>query len=464
MSKQRITRRELVRLTAVAGAGVIAACAPAAPKEAAKAPTKPSEPVASQTPGTQPAPAAESVTLHYAHWGPPDEAKANIDLAAAFEERNPGLKVEINHIPNVDFYPKILTLISAGTPPDVFYSGEAMVFKWGATTAAKDLVPFIERDGIDESIWFEAGVQQLKNPQGQLHGMPTYLGPFMAYYNKDIFDEVGVEYPITDIAGDWSFDDVRTKGERLVKKGADGRIERYATEPWAHWLHWIPTIHSFGGDILNEDLTECLMDQPEAVDAIQWLADNMLVHKIAPSPLVLTEMGQSGMDLVLGGKVAVWGAGRWGAWALHDQETGQPKLNWGVAPWPAKVASRTPVLFVAFVLSAASKHASEGWEFIKFTTATMDGQLLWNSNGLGVPILKEAANAREYLFDYEPRTNHDIYYRSLERARALPYHAEWDKTIDTYAVEELQLVWIGEATGAQACKRIAERINEELAG
>ncbi|MDI7275373.1 MAG: extracellular solute-binding protein, partial [Anaerolineae bacterium] len=318
MSEKRITRRELVRQTAVASAGVVlAACAPAPAKEPTKAATKVSEPVATQAPGgpTQAPAPAEPITIKYAHWGPPDEAKANVDLVAAFEERNPGVKVEINHIPQ-DFYTKILTLISAGTPPDVFYTGEAWVPKWGATGAAKDLVPYIQRDGIDESIWFEAGVQQLKTPQHELFGMPTYLGPFMVYYNRDVFDEAGVEYPITEPTGDWTVDDVRAKGERLLKKSADGRIERYATEPWAHWLHWIPTVRSFGGEILSDDLTRSLLDQPEAVEAIQWLADNMLVHKIAPSPLVMNEMGKSGTDLVLGGICAMWGAGSWGAWGL----------------------------------------------------------------------------------------------------------------------------------------------------
>jgi ABC-type glycerol-3-phosphate transport system substrate-binding protein len=102
------------------------------------------------------------------------------------------------------------------------------------------------------------------------------------------------------------------------------------------------------------------------------------------------------------------------------------------------------------------------WEFIRFTTAEKDIQIEYNASGVGVPILKEAAESRDYLFDYEPASNHDIYARSLERAKALPYHEEWEKTIDTYTVEEFERVWIGEATAEEACVRVAERIDAEL--
>lgn len=53
---------------------------------------------------------------------------------------------------------------------------------------------------------------------GKLEGMPLLENVFVLAYNKDLFDQFGVDYP-TD---DWTWDDLKEAAEKFVSgEGAD---------------------------------------------------------------------------------------------------------------------------------------------------------------------------------------------------------------------------------------------------
>jgi len=86
------------------------------------------------------------------------------------------------------------TLIAAGTPPDIVGpvgvgGSNAFADQWA------DLTPLIEASGYDLSAFDPALVDLYRTADGQLLGIPFAVFPSVTYYNIDLFDEAGLNYP-----------------------------------------------------------------------------------------------------------------------------------------------------------------------------------------------------------------------------------------------------------------------------
>jgi multiple sugar transport system substrate-binding protein len=86
------------------------------------------------------------------------------------------------------------TLLAAGTPPDIV--GPVGVGGSNAFTEAwADLTPLVEASGYDLSAYDPALVDLYRTADGQLIGIPFAVFPSTMYYNRNLFNEAGVDYP-----------------------------------------------------------------------------------------------------------------------------------------------------------------------------------------------------------------------------------------------------------------------------
>jgi multiple sugar transport system substrate-binding protein len=86
------------------------------------------------------------------------------------------------------------TLIAAGTPPDIIGpvgvgGSNAFADQW------LDLEPLVEASGFDLSVFDPALVDLYRNEEGELLGIPFAVYPSVTYFNRDLFDEAGLNYP-----------------------------------------------------------------------------------------------------------------------------------------------------------------------------------------------------------------------------------------------------------------------------
>ena len=67
----------------------------------------------------------------------------------------------------------------------------------------EDLMPYIERDGVDLSIY--SGAAEKLSINNQIFGLPFRNDLWLLFYNKDLFDKAGVAYPTDDMTwDDWA--------------------------------------------------------------------------------------------------------------------------------------------------------------------------------------------------------------------------------------------------------------------
>src|SRR3712207_7839982 len=77
--------------------------------------------------------------ITFGFWGDPAEASAYEAIVATFEERNPGIDVQVEYVPSAgDFYTRLATGYAAGLAPDVFLINYR---RYGQFAARDALVP-----------------------------------------------------------------------------------------------------------------------------------------------------------------------------------------------------------------------------------------------------------------------------------------------------------------------------------
>ena len=209
---------------AILMAMLVSACAVPVPPPPSSAPADTgSEATTEETPAAEEESAEEPVaeggdsTLTWAMWGSPAEIATHQAVADAFMDEHPEIKIEILSAPWGDYFTKVQTLWASGDAtqiPDVLFL--TPVLPYAAQGVLENLDPYIEKAGYDlEDYW--PSLLDLSSFDGSVYGFPRDSGLEVLYYNKDIFDEAGLEYP----NDDWTWDDLRAAAEALTVKDGD---------------------------------------------------------------------------------------------------------------------------------------------------------------------------------------------------------------------------------------------------
>lgn len=116
------------------------------------------------------------------------------DMIAKYEEENPGVKVVWTDVPYADVQAKLVAAVAGGTAPDVVNLNTQMTLTLAGKGALVDLAQeaTAEQKGIYiEDLWNSAKIGD------SVYAFPWYASPDIMFYNKELFDEAGMEVPQT---------------------------------------------------------------------------------------------------------------------------------------------------------------------------------------------------------------------------------------------------------------------------
>lgn len=190
---------------------------------------------------------------------------------------------------------------------------------------------------------------------------------YTIYYNKTAFDEAGIPHlDELDRQGNWTWDTLIEIGKKLTRYDGD-RIVRYALEdnsiqhPVARGAGWIAAA---GGKIFDfpDNPTKFMMDEPEAIAGLQFMADLIWVYHIVPPQNVLSQYPfQNGLSAM-----KIEGTGYLTRMAIDVGD----RFEWDLGPRPMGPVSRG--YYIAsdmFGISATTKHPEEAWRLLKYLTS-----------------------------------------------------------------------------------------------
>jgi multiple sugar transport system substrate-binding protein len=436
---RRVTRRDFLRLTGVTTMGVLAAAC-----------TAPAATTTTQE-GAEGAGAAEAPEIVYLN--PTDDVEQlNVQQAItdAFMQAHPEVKVRIEALAWDGYWEKLQTMIAGGVAPDMFrmdYVYMAVYASKGVPIALDDYV----KAEIDTSQFAEGYemVFQAYSYEGKQYALPQDVNTQVLFYNKQLFDEAGVDYPNES----WKWDP-ETGGDFLeaAKALTSGDVFGYSQE-W-YWEPLSPWLWENGGDWHNEDRTQSTMSDPKTIAGIQFLADLLLTHNVSPTPAQMA--GRGAVDMFNTGAVAMYQSGRWMTPTLRAIED----LDWDVAVLPEGVAGRATTLGgTASCISNQSKHPDETWQYAKWYL-TGDAQTMIADMALSTPLLKSVLESKEFM-ESTPPQNNGVWLQSMAWIRPMPVTVNFDEVNDIRETE-LTEVWTGRKSVADACAAMDEQINATL--
>lgn len=199
-----------------------------------------------------------------------------------FKTRRPDIEIDLTWVTGGwrDEGEKIVAMSLAGMPPDVVSYVTEETGQFSATGMLMPLEGLVSRDRLDLSQWFPATIEACKY-RGRLMGLPTGINAHAQFYNVAMFDKAGLSYP----GADWSWDRFVEAAKKLTQRASDGVATQFGFQmPGANPWDIGPIVAQNGGQILDDDWTRSLVDQPDAYEAVQWAGNLRWVHEVTPKP------------------------------------------------------------------------------------------------------------------------------------------------------------------------------------
>lgn len=389
----------------------------------------------------------EIVTIKVMSFFAYDNPEVEEAVVAAFEAANPDIKVDFEAVPFSDIFLKYKTLIAGNEAPDVMSMNFDNAYTFAALGALEPLDEWIASTGLDTNLYYQSTLDMFK-VDGVQYSMPATFSDVVLFYNKDLFDTAGLEYP----ARDWTWDDLKAAAIALTQDtDGDGKIDQ-----WGYSLPWWPIVlEMYGASIWSEDGTTCTLNSTEGIKAIQTMVDARYVDQFAPTTDQLAEQGE--WDMFIAGKLAMYPTGPWAVQPFNDAAT----FTYDIAHMPAGDQQATHVYANSYAMSAASKQKEAAWRFVEFATGP-EGTKIRQDGKYEISPIKEIAETYyiEALSGDDPE--HAIIFMEVQDyAVAQPVHTNWQEIHDAIS-PQLDLALTQAITVEEALNAACEGVNEVL--
>jgi multiple sugar transport system substrate-binding protein len=337
---------------------------------------------------------------------------------------------------------KYLSLISAGTPPDVAAVNPQFIEPLWARNALADLTPFVKRDGksFQPEDYNDATLLRAIRG-GKWHALPLQMGLWFLFYNQTALTQAGGSKPDATWTWDKQLEVARNSRQR------DANSLGMTMPPYE-----LP-VRDNGGDILSADEKKCILDQPAAVEAIQWLGDLRQKQHVVADP---SETGnQPARQLFDSGRL-IFHIGDPGF--LSGTIRGKLSFPWDIAIVPkGKVAHVDTVKGPSLVMSAATKQPDAAWAWL----AHYDGPEMQRYVATNGKIVSARKSALKAFVEQEKGYNSSVIQDAAGIAKPMPYVARYDE-MDKEIQTGLNAVYAGQQTAKDAMADVVQKVNALL--
>jgi len=329
----------------------------------------------------------EEITLR---WRTRPDNQAEIDVyTAASESIDEGwdgvaLEYQPGGSETASYQDVLITELEAGTAPDVFWIPGTDVARFAQAGVILNLADIAGEDADFSVDDFYAGpmgflTTPIAEDEDALWGLPRDVSAFAIYYNADLFDEAGLDYPGGE---DWNWDRFEESAAEISSLGDE--VFGFGMNAW--WANWGYFVNAAGSGFFNEDFTACGLDNDATVEGLEFAA-NMFENGYA------VPWGNDSEPPFLAGNVGMFMNGRWATpGTIQNAE-----FNWNVAPLPIGPSGEPTnwLFWGAYVVNANTENPEEAWDLVtRLTSAEIQGQIA----DLGANIPSRATDEAIELF------------------------------------------------------------------
>lgn len=385
------------------------------------------------------------VTLRYAIWNQ-GQVKPMQMVIDEFEEANPGIKVKLETTPYKEYFTKLDAAATGDKLPDVFWMNPLNLDKYVGNDMVQNLTERIEEGEIDLENYPE-GITNLYDVEGQQYGIPKDFDSSVLVYNKEMFDDAGIDYP----DNSWDWDDFVDAAKALTDE--DNGIYGFAAYN-DDQTYYFNTVMANEGFIISEDKKTSGYDDPNTIEGIKKLWEMLHVHSVSPTFEHMID--NSPKDLFVSGQVAMIFDGTWNLIEYAENEYTKERVDISVLPSLAKHAAVTNGL--GYMLSNQTDNPEEAWKFIEFLGSKRGNEII-AKHGDAIPAyIGSEDNWKESMSVYD---NIDAVFEMVEVSEPFPVSKNTTAWLDI-ATTEFSKAWQGDISVEEAAKTVAEEMEEIL--
>ncbi len=395
----------------------------------------------------------QNLHLTLSSWGDIQEAALLGQVCRMFEERNPGLKVDLQRVPYNEYTAKLMTQFTTGLAPDVIFVGSNDITEFHPRGMFTSLEGFLQTDReVDRKAYVSQAIERFTFSDGLVALPRDIMTVSCVYVNLDLFRKAGLPPP-TD---DWNWDAFLHAAQKLTTRDASGNVTCWGFTD--EWINPDPWVMSMGGDWVDDGLhpRRYRVGDPAWVKGIQYRADLIHRYKVCPSPSAILALGGGSVDLFLNGKAAMLLTGIWKSTQLRDIKS----FAWDCAMFPKGPTGRRGFVMgvSAYGISSTSKHKAEAWKLLKFLTGE-EASRLFARAGFAQPALRKVASSSDFLDDRPPK-NKGMLLKALDYGRWEPAALNWREVRNGIIGPALDRVWNGTLNAQEAVKEMTEELRK----
>jgi multiple sugar transport system substrate-binding protein len=371
-------------------------------------------------------------------------------LVQRFNQSQKDFEVKVEFVPQAQARQKLITAISAGSPPDCCQVWDNWIGEFEGMQAVDDLTARVKdwkhyKDVLPIA-WETVTVK------GKILSFPWVVTNDAVYYRTDRLKEYGLKAP----GDDWTWDEFLTLAKGFTKP--DKNQYGFGMRGQGTWavLYATEFMYANGAQVLKDG--KVVINSKEAVEALDWYLDLLRKHKVTP-PSVPTD----------GWRQIVEGFGRGitntylhNSGSSEEQKDFVKPQNFATVPLPLGPARKRASFYFSETLTAfkAGKNREGAWRFMSFLMEDEPNAMYCKTLGL-LPARKTVADRPEFAKDPALAG----FVNSFPFSIVSPYlaHAGWAGKLDSEGVPLFQQAMVGKASAKECLDKFAEVLTKNMA-
>lgn len=353
------------------------------------------------------------------------------------------IEIQMDIMPNDQLQQKLPAAIATGTAPDLVLFGVENIAPYVSNDSLVDISDFWDVTGVDKSNILE-NVLELSYVDGKLYGAPMQYNVSYLYWNKDLFEEAGLDpekAPAT----------LEELTEYAVKLTKPEKNQYGLALPTS--VTYMQFLWANGGDANDPNTNTNLLNSEENVKTLTWLQDLTVNKKVSPGNIT----GPEADTMLQAGQIAMYMSGPWQINGLREQG-----INFGIAPCVAGSAGAfSPAGGCSYVIPKGTEesHKLAAYKFMQYWL-TDDVLKEWSQRN-GFPVW-----SKTLLEDPEIQSDEVLsaISKATEIGRSYNLGYSLASQIDNDVMIPLfEKVMTGAATPEEALKEASEAMDRVLA-
>ena len=390
---------------------------------------------------------SSDVTLSVTIWDSNQEPGLT-QIMNDFTEKT-GIKTKVSVVKWDEYWTLLESGAQGGSLPDVFWMHSNESERYMSNDMLLDLTDKIADSSEIDTANYPEDIWGLYTYEDKYYAVPKDVDTIALWYNKTMFDEAGLDYP----TADWTWDDVTEAAKKLTKD--DGSQYGLAMPNGSNQDGYYNLVYDNEGYIINDDKTQSGWDDPKTIEAMKTY-EGWIKEGVMPS---LETMSENGVDVLFeSGKVAMVTQGSWMLAAYRDNEYTAANCDCVELPKSATTGRRASIYNgLGWAASATTEHPEEAWKLIEYL-GSKEAQEKQAELGVTMSAYTGTSDAWAKSADF----NLQAYLNMMDDMVIRPY----SRTTVTWENEDSEImkdVFSGDKTMEEACKAMADQMNECLA-